>query len=127
MDSRHPGSLEILRGIQSEPKEIPLKRPKLTPMLDKISTIMSRIARLIGQVSLQFSDDENVIFFLLRHHNQLDALMGQGYANKLLKKMHPKGTQEVGRFLMKRYSARGFVNILPAITAKITRTSPASS
>lgn len=113
-------SMETLRAIQAESKASAAQRAELYAMLDKLNLYMHRIARLIGQASLQFSDDENVIYYLLRHHKQLDALLGKGYTGKLLKKMYPKGVQEVGRFLMKRYTSRGFENLLPEISAKIS-------
>lgn len=99
--------------------ESPEKRPPLYTALEKASSAMQRFAKLIARVIHQFRDDENVIFFLLRHNHQIDKLYGSRYINKLLCRMYPKGLREVRHFLSKKYTERNFEHLLPAISTMI--------
>lgn len=118
-------SMDIIGAMhEAAPKASAAHQEELYTILEKINACMRNFARLISEVCLQFSDDENVVFFILRHHEQLDAVIGPGYVSKLLRKMYPKGIQEAARFLIKRYTGRGFANLLPAISSKISELSP---
>lgn len=100
--------------------ESPDKRSLLYASLEKASGAMHRFAKLIARVIQQFRDDENVVFFLLRHKHQIDKLYGRRYINKLLCRMYPKGLREVRHFLINKYTERHFEHLLPTISTMIS-------
>jgi hypothetical protein len=88
--------------------------------IEKTCSALRGFSRLIVRLFAQFRDDENVIFFVLRHHNQFDALYGPRFVVKLFCRLYPKGLKEAGHFLIKKYGHRGFDNLLPLVNAKIS-------
>lgn len=100
--------------------ELPEERATIALTIEKGCNAVHRFAKLIVRVITQFRDDENVVFFVLKHHQKFDALFGSRFISKLFSRMYPKGIKEVRHFLLKKYEARGFENILPTIEAKIT-------
>lgn len=109
-------SVECLTKARSED-------PTLNLDLVKLSARMHRFGDLLGKAALQFSDDENVVYFFLRHYKEFDELILKGFVCKLLNKMYPHGIAEAEKFLLKRYSVRGFNNLLANISAKIAELS----
>lgn len=107
--------------------ETPQDRPILMLALDKASGAMQRLAKLIARLIHQFRDDENVIFYVLRHHEVFDKLYGHRFMHKLIHKIYPKGLNEVRVFLVKKYQERGFDNLLPVIDTTIKEIEASSS
>lgn len=91
--------------------------------VNKVSSQLSKFGKLVDKVALQFSDDENVVYFFLRHHQEFDQVVSRSFVYKLLNKMYPRGVSEAERFLVSRYSKRGFDSLLPAISSKIVELS----
>lgn len=87
--------------------------------LVKIVHLMQKFSRVLIKVLMQFKADENIVFYVLRHHTQLDQLFGSQFVYKLLHRMYPKGLDQVAFFLRKRYTLRGFDHLLPVIDTKI--------
>lgn len=109
-------ALNIVHRIKQEPGT---DYSVLLKMIEKVTVSMHNLERLIVRLLLQFQDDENVIFFLLRHQSQFDEVYGSHFVVNLFKQMYPNGVQEAGHFLLKRYAKRGFSHILPSIASKI--------
>lgn len=91
----------------------------LISIFTKIQKSLVRLKRYVSQAAMQFSSDENVLLFILRYHESLDNLHRPGFVKKLLLMMYPKGIQGVERVLIKKYSARGFEQLIPFIQSKI--------
>jgi len=87
--------------------------------LEKFISQMNRLARLIMRLFVKFKDEENVIFFLVRSHQDFDELFGPQFVLESLRKMFRGGLKEVEHFLITRYDSRGFENIVPLIQSKI--------
>lgn len=100
-------------------REAPFDRPALKSAIEKASTAMHRFAKQIARLMQQFRDDENVIFFIVRHHRVLDTLYGSRFTAKLLSRMFSKGLREVQHFLLCRYAQRGFNNLESPIRSLI--------
>ena len=98
------GCLQAIDALE----EVPIDRAAMLSAIDKASSAMHRFAKQLARLCHQFRDDENVIFFILRHHSLLDSLYGPRFTSKLLSKMFPKGLREVQHFLITRYAQRGF-------------------
>lgn len=84
----------------------------------KMSAALQRFARTTAQFLKQFKEDENVILFILRHHDQIDALYEPKFVAKLFNKMYSKKLAGARQFLINAYTKRGFDHLLPAINTK---------
>lgn len=91
----------------------------LRKALLKIVTLMQRFSRALIKVLTQFKTDENIVFYLLRHHAIFDELFGSQFVYKLLHRMYPKGLEGVAAFLKKNYAVRGFEHLFPLIDTKL--------
>lgn len=96
--------------------DAPNKCAQLFAYLEKASSSMHRLGKLIARLIQQFREDENVVFFVLRHKESFDQAFGKRFITKLFGRMYPKGLREVEHFLIKKYTARSFDNIIPVIT-----------
>lgn len=106
--------------------EMPVDRHSLFSSLEKSSSAMHRFAKQIARQIHQFKNDENVIFFILRNHKIFDKLYGNRFVVRLFSKMYSKGMKDSVSFLNKKYVARGFDNILPAIEEAASEAEAAS-
>lgn len=86
--------------------------------LSKLQSCMQRFARLVSKIIIRFKDDENVIFFILRHIDPMNALYGTGFVHKIFGQMFGKKIEAVKDFLEQRYTNRGFLHLLPIIHEK---------
>lgn len=102
-------AVDALEGASS-------KCAQLFSHLEKASNSLHRLGKLIARLIPQFRDDENVIFFVLRHKDLFDKAFGKRFITKLLCRMYPKGLPEAEQFLTKKYMDRSFDNIMPMIT-----------
>lgn len=98
----------------------PKARSLLVGAIEKASSAMDRFAKVIARALVDFRDDENVIFFVLCYKERLDQLYGNRFVAKLLLRLYPKGLKDLQYTLSKRYSSRGFDNLLPIIAEKIS-------
>jgi hypothetical protein len=92
----------------------------LYQLLDRLIDNINRASRLILRVIIRFREDENVVYFLLRNKEELDAIYKTNFVTKLFRKMYPDGVEEAGQLLMKKYSERGFTKLLNTIAGKIS-------
>lgn len=60
-------------------------------------------------------NNENLIFFLLQHREEIEQLIENNYLRKLLLKLHPNGLTELGEKLCDNYHHRGFYFIIPQL------------
>lgn len=91
----------------------------LHKVLVRIVNYMRRFARITAKLMQKFRLDENLIFFMLNYHKQLDELYGQQFVFKQLSRMFGKGIEGASQFLKKKYAARGFDKLLPIIGIRI--------
>ncbi len=113
-------ALDAVRMIvQQLPPEAAFDIGILCLSVEKIHRAIHRFARRLTKTLLTFRHDENVVFFIVRHREQLDDLYCPSFTRKLVRKMFPRGLSEADRFLSKKYADRGFVNMAPIIQKKI--------
>lgn len=115
-------SLRVLDAVRTLLQQVPIEKPLdqriIDPSLKKLTNSLKRLSRLVWRSAIPFSHNENVVFFILRHKKQLDALYKPGFTRELIKKMFSKGINEACQFLLERYSIRGFNNLIPVINRK---------
>lgn len=85
----------------------------------KLSAAMRLLARQIVQTVPQFRDDENVLYYLVKNQQQLDSLFGNHFVVTLMDFLFPGGQEETERFLLNRYTQRGFTQLLPSISQNL--------
>lgn len=91
----------------------------LYQILDRVMDNMKRASRLVLKVLVSFKEDENVLLYLIEHHQQLDALYQTQFVTKVLQKMFPKGVEKAEQHLKAKYLERGFKNLSESITQKM--------
>ncbi|MCB1113865.1 MAG: hypothetical protein KDK62_03830 [Chlamydiia bacterium] len=84
--------------------------------VEKAITSLHKLKPLIEKIIPKFAQDENVIYFILRHHESFDRHMGSGWTRKLLSRLYPEGIFD---FMKERYETRGFFEHIPRIKLKI--------
>ena len=109
--------LDAIRTMQQSTEQSHDTMPFM-PVLKKLNNCLKRFSRLVMRAVLPFSQDENVVFFILRNKEQLDALYKPKFTKDLIKKMFSKGTEEASQFLLERYTIRGFTSLIPLINRK---------
>lgn len=72
---------------------------------------LEKIKKLLPKLALAFKDDENLLFYLIRHQDQWDQVYGKNAAFKLLKKLNPR----YSTFIEEKYTSRGYGHLSPAI------------
>ncbi len=114
-------SLQCIDMIHSiEHEEISINAyDQIQEILNKTIASLHRIARSFIRLISYFIEDENVIYFLICYHTQIERLYGTGFLSKLLNKIYPKGLQDVTLLLKEKYRRRGFENIVATIDEKI--------
>ncbi len=107
-------------------KEEVLQFHQLIISIEKATTSIQRFTKPVIRLIHHFSSNENVLFFILRHQEAFDKIYGRGFVLKQLCRLFPRGLREVQRILSAKYSLRGFDNILPLISVKISDNETAS-
>ncbi len=116
-------SREVILSLQREPQDsnrVP-NYVALYQLLDRLIDNMRRVSRLILRIIMQYREDENVLYFLLRHREKFDALYKTEFVVKILKKMYPKGIKEAGSLILEKYAKRGFDNLLSSISTHMSK------
>ena len=90
----------------------------ITRSLNQLFRAFHRMADQLTHCILEYSQDENVVFFLLRYHEDWDNLFDVPVVASILEKMYPRGLMDVESLLSRRYAKRGFEHILPIISQK---------
>lgn len=101
-------------------EKIPEVQDLLSITTDKLFGQVQRFVRLIARRALNFSQDENVLYFFLLQHEEFSKIYGNNFVNTLFEKMFHKGVPEAGQFLLRKYGERGFHDLFPLIASKIT-------
>lgn len=78
------------------------------PLLKKIFQLETRLLGALKKIIFDFREDENVLFFLLRHRQALDLMFGEKFVHKTLTRLFPDGLKEAQQFILARYQKRGF-------------------
>jgi hypothetical protein len=112
---------ESISAMEGDSQKLKAKyQANLTLHLKKIHKCMQRIERTLLRIVYCFRKDENIIFFMIRHHVQYETLFGAEYLPNFLKKCFPRGLQQVNQHLADRYLQRGFDHLIPFISSKIS-------
>jgi hypothetical protein len=93
---------------------------ELTRIVARMNMTLGKAAKHLWRLLERYKQDENVLFFLLRHHHEFDSLYGAGATVQFFRKAFRGGSMEAGHLMRQRYGKRGFSHILPIIDEKIS-------
>jgi hypothetical protein len=85
-------------------------------IIKKLHSTLRQTAKEIVKVIALFRNNENVLYFILRHRAQLDAILGHNFILKLLSNIFPNGLVGVRNFLVEKYNDRGFDKLSETIS-----------
>jgi hypothetical protein len=91
---------------------------ELEALESKIISNGEKFSKLLPKIIQRFSEDENVIFFVLRHCKEFDQLFHEGFVKKILSKLDHGTLNDVEKYLVKQYRKRGFTQLLSVISEK---------
>lgn len=111
--------LDCIRDFEEEQDE-----RKILLLLTRLNRNIVRLSNCALRVVEQFSRDENVLFFILRHKEQLDGVYDNGFVLKLMKRLFGRKLEQAKDFLTQKYDQRGFHHLIPVIHEKFALLSP---
>lgn len=94
---------------------------EISSLNNKVCSKIEKFAKHLPLIVSLFSKDENVIFFVVRHHEAFDRLFFSGYTYRLLSKVYANKVAEAEKMVLKQYRRRGFEQLLPIIQEKFKR------
>lgn len=123
-------SLIILQKLPLYRQKEEFRSTMFTPLLrilDRIDMQIKKISHLLAKTILLFHQDENVLFFILRHQKQLENVYQPLFVKEIFCKIFPKGLKEAENFLMEKYLNRGFEHVLPIISHQFAKLTTAAN
>lgn len=80
----------------------------LKPQVMKTIKLIRKLPSALKKVIHRFEDDENVLFFLVRHKADFDTLLGKEFLADII-------NENAIPYLLEKYRGRGFDKLLPQI------------
>lgn len=88
---------------------------KINQMQKKLRNQLRQMAKDLIRVAGYFKDNENVLYFFLRHNHQIDYIYGPKFTHQLLSSLFNKDLQEARNFIIDKYTLRGFGKLIEGI------------
>jgi len=111
-------ALDIIRVLSQHKSH---SEDALCSITKKMHNSIEKIRKLLEQIVLHFSHDENILMFILRNQEALEKLHKRNFVKHVLNAMYPKGLEAAQKLLVKKYTARGFSQLIPFIRSKISQ------
>ncbi len=88
----------------------------LLKMLRRLAATLERIIKVAFWVVLRrFSDNENVLYFIVERRYEIEALSDHTFTERLFQNLFANGIDDARNFLINRYTLRGFKHYIPII------------
>ena len=113
----HKGWLFALEALDTAQRKS-VNLSYLEQLATKLITVLRQIADFAEKVIDRFKNNENVLFFLVRHSKELDAVIGKPYVSPIFHKIFVNGIQEAQESIIQKYAKRGFSHLAPLIHVK---------
>lgn len=97
-------------------KEINIIRFKQA--MQKLKRTLEKMNALLEELLLHCQEDENLMFFIIKNHHEIDSIYKSGTSLKWVYAMLPADAS-LKQFLVQRYSERNLSNLLPLIEEKV--------
>jgi hypothetical protein len=96
--------------------------------LSKLYTLLRKEMRTFMKLLFEklhdFCDNAAVLFFLLRHQEQFDALYREPIIKKKFHLFFPEGVKQAQGFLIEKFSKKGFNHLIPYIEQRLQNLAP---
>jgi len=117
--------LQILEE-QTRTRKVLTKTVKelLIKEVEKLEKKLKKINSILNGIAIHYDQDENVLFFILRHHEEFYNLVGPQYVVSLISNSFDNNLKKAERWLKQRYKKRGFQRLLPIIESKFHELKP---
>ena len=89
------------------------ERDDFEPILQKIYLALEPFIEIC-------KESENLLFFLLKNRQTVDALKGKGYLHSFILKIHSCGLESLGEKMCDQYHQRGFFSQIPEFKLLLT-------
>lgn len=96
------------------------KTEDLSDYISDFSSAINDLKKNVFESVHFFARDENVLYFILRHREEVDSLWEKGYALNFLGNLFPNGLKEFEAFLLDHYEERGFSFLKSRIKEHLT-------
>lgn len=119
-----PGPVMQYVGLVSKTLNSPMRTPAIVK-----SKVLKRLPELFFALEPfmeRCRENENLIFFLLKHKEEIDQFTHLGYLHSFLLRLHPSGLAELCEKLCDNYHHRGFYFLIPEIKLLLTKLEHAS-
>lgn len=93
-----------------------LKIVELKKSVEKSIASIIKLKPVIKKIIPKYAQDENVLYFILRHRDLFDKHLGKEWTKKFFKALHPHGALD---YMTEKYTQRGFTNLIPEINEKL--------
>lgn len=115
----HQALQAYVHGAQDNQTRLPFLGHiiKLVKTFERFGKTWPKIMSTIGR-------DENVLFFLVRRHQDIDAVSGKSFVRNLLKKLFPKSKESACTVVIEGYAKRGFFQLIPSIHSAFKELDP---
>jgi len=112
---------EVIQTIRQ-----PLDKERQSVHVGRLTTLLSRVVESVRKLAHLFSayiyfykKDENILYFLLRHRQQLDQVYPEGFVKLMFSEIFEGGIDATGSFIKEQYRERGFDHLLSTIDRHI--------
>jgi hypothetical protein len=89
-------------------KHLDLLSKKKAPAKEVFESTLQELYFCLEPLIECCKEDENLIFFLLKHRERIDLLTERGHLRKFMLKIHPCGLETLGEKMCDQYHQRGF-------------------
>jgi hypothetical protein len=114
----HAKSVKNFEKVLSKTLASLLGKKKIQPR--QLETSLLSIYTALEPLIEACRENENLLFFLLKNHQTIDALTRKGYFSDFLQKMHPSGLESLGEKMCDQYHQRGFFSQIPEFKLLLT-------
>jgi hypothetical protein len=87
---------------------------------EKFTLALRAVFEALEPLMLACKEDENLVFFLLKHRVVIDGILQEGYVRNFLLAAHPSGLESLGEKMCDKYHQRGFFAQIPEFKLLIT-------
>ena len=85
----------------------------------QLSLYLKQLFLLLEPIMIECTDDENLVFFLLKNQKVIHSLTHQSYLLNFLQKNCEKEVESLSKSLCDRFHCRGFSSLIPEVKASI--------
>lgn len=104
--------MELKKSLQTQTHALKKKILQLLSAFHQLTHTVNNLLR-------EFSNDEMVIFYLLRNKTTFETIYGEGYLKQLFFEIHPEGLLKTALRLKKNFISRGHESVGEQFYAKL--------